>query len=92
LGHDAILLFRTFIAQIRDPSEREEARKLLTKEEAEKNIETYEKQTLKILDFSKIQIVYNADWLSKLNFADVLGWPENYCPTDVGAGDVSKKD
>jgi len=72
LGHEVFLLIGNFTAQIGDPSGREEARRPLTKEEVKKNMETYKKQASKILDFSKVKIVYNADWLSGLKFGDVL--------------------
>lgn len=33
---------------------------------------TYQKQASKILDFSKVKIKYNADWLAKLTFEEVI--------------------
>ncbi len=72
LGHEVILLFGTFTAQIGDPSEREEERKPLTPEQIKKNMATYKKQAAKILDISKVKIKYNADWLAKLKFKDLI--------------------
>lgn len=72
LGHEVILLFGTFTAQIGDPSERDEKRKPLTLAQIKKNMRTYKKQASKILDFSKVKIKYNADWLAKLNFKDLV--------------------
>ena len=71
LGHEAILLFGTFTAQIGDPSGRDERRKPLTPEEVEKNMADYKKQASKVLDFSKVKVKRNGDWLSKFNFSDV---------------------
>ena len=71
LGHNVIFLIGTFTAQIGDPSERDEKRKPLSLGQIEKNMATYKKQASKILDFSKIKIKYNADWLSKLSFQDL---------------------
>jgi len=71
LGHEVILLFGTFTAQIGDPSERDEKRKPLTPAQIKKNMATYKKQASKILDFSKVKIKYNADWLAELTFKDL---------------------
>jgi tyrosyl-tRNA synthetase len=72
LGHEVILLFGAFTAQIGDPSGRDEKRKPLTPAQIKKNMSTYQKQASKILDFSKVKIRYNTDWLSKLNFGDLI--------------------
>ena len=72
LGHEAILLFGTFTAQIGDPSERDSKRKSLTPAQIKKNIKTYKKQVSKIIDLSKTKILKNADWLSSLKFDDLI--------------------
>ncbi len=72
LGHEVILLIGTFTARIGDPSERDKKRKPLTPKQIEKNMATYKKQASKILDFSKVKIKYNGDWLEKLTFADLI--------------------
>lgn len=72
LGHEVILVFGTFTAQIGDPSGREETRKSLSLKQVKSNMATYRKQVAKFLDLSKIQIRYNGDWLSKLNFSDLI--------------------
>jgi len=71
LGHEVILLFGTFTAQIGDPSGRDEKRKPLSPEQIKNNMATYKKQASKILDFSKVKIKRNADWLAKLTFKDL---------------------
>ncbi len=72
LGHEIILLFGTFTAQIGDPSERDKKRKPLTPVQIKKNMATYREQASKIIDFSKVKIKYNADWLAKLTFGDLV--------------------
>jgi tyrosyl-tRNA synthetase len=72
LGHEVIFLAGSFTAQIGDPSDRESLRKPLTPAQIEKNMATYQKQASKILDFSKGKFLYNADWLSKLTFEEVI--------------------
>lgn len=72
LGHETILLFGTFTAQIGDPSGRDEQRKPLSPAEVSQNTERYQEQTAKILDFSKTKIRRNNEWLSKLTLTEVL--------------------
>jgi len=72
LGHEVILLFGTFTARIGDPSGRDKKRKPLTPAQIEKNMKTYKDQSSKILDFSRVKIKGNADWLEKLNFNDLV--------------------
>ncbi len=72
LGHEAILLFGTFTAQIGDPSGRDEKRKPLSLAQIKKNLTYYQKQATKIIDFSKVKVKYNSDWLTKFNFADLI--------------------
>ncbi len=72
LGHQIILLFGNFTGQIGDPSGKLETRPLRTQEELEKNAEHYLKQVSKLLDVKKLEIRWNAEWLSKLSFADVV--------------------
>lgn len=57
---------------IGDPSGRDALREPLTKEQVIKNFETYKEQAGKVLDFSKVTIRYNHEWLEKLNGADIL--------------------
>ncbi len=72
LGHKVILLIGDFTAQIGDPSGRDVVRKPLTKEQVKENLKGYKRQISKILDISKLEIVFNSKWLSKLKFEDIL--------------------
>lgn len=72
LGHEVIFLIGDFTAQIGDPTGKSKTRPPLTKEEIKENTKTYIEQVSRILDASKIKIVYNADWLSKLNAEDLV--------------------
>ena len=72
LGHNILLLFGNFTGQIGDPTGKTETRKTLTQAELETNAKHYLDQVKTILDISKIKVVWNADWLRKLNFADVV--------------------
>lgn len=72
LGHEIVFVIGDFTAMIGDPSGRSKTRPALTFEETRKSGETYFKQVTKILDPEKTKIVYNSEWLFKMNFNDVL--------------------
>jgi len=72
MGHEVVLLIGDFTARIGDPSGKDAIRKPLTEKEVKANMKDYKKQASKILDFSKVKIKYNSQWLSKLDFQDVL--------------------
>lgn len=91
LGHEAILLFGTFTAQIGDPSDRDEARKPLNPNQVRENMATYKSQASKILDFSKIKIKFNDDWLTKLNFKDVIKLASNFTVSRLLERDMFQK-
>lgn len=72
LGHEVILLFGTGTVLVGDPSQRDSARKLINQAEIDKNIKTWKKQVESILDFKKIKIKQNGDWLLKLTLKDII--------------------
>lgn len=71
-GHHIMLLFGNFTGQIGDPTDKLSARQPKTQKELEDNASKYLKQVSKILDVNKVEIMWNADWLSKLSFGDVV--------------------
>lgn len=72
LGHRAVIIIGDFTGKIGDPSGKSKTRKQLTNEQVIKNAKSYEQQIFKILDRNKTDIKFNSEWLSKLNFEDVL--------------------
>ncbi len=72
LGHEAILLFGTGTVLVGDPSQRASGRKLITQAEIDKNVATWKDQVKPIIDFNKVKIRYNAEWLLKLNLRDII--------------------
>lgn len=72
LGHKVTLIIGDFTARIGDPSGRKATRPQLKAEEIKKNAKTYTDQAFKILNRAKTEVVFNSNWLEKLNFADVL--------------------
>lgn len=78
LGHQAILIVGDFTGMIGDPSGRNTTRPALSLEETRINGQSYFEQASKILDKNKTKIVYNSEWLSKLNFEDVIKLSSKY--------------
>lgn len=70
-------LIGSFTATIGDPTGKNVTRKVLSKEDIIKNIESYTSQAFKILDTSKTDIVYNDDWLGKMSAADMISLASN---------------
>ncbi len=66
LGHGVIFLIGDFTGLIGDPSGRSKIRKPLTREEINKNAETYKQQFSKILDPGKTIVDFNSRWLGEL--------------------------
>ncbi|MDN4072134.1 tyrosine--tRNA ligase [Fictibacillus terranigra] len=71
-GHIVQLIIGDFTGRIGDPTGKSTVRKQLTDEEVRHNAQTYFEQFGKVLDMDKVELHYNADWLSKLNFEDVI--------------------
>lgn len=78
--HGAIIMFLIgdFTAQIGDPSGKSETRKKLSKDVVLENAKTYEKQVFKVLDKNKTKIMFNSDWLNKMNAADMIELASTY--------------
>jgi tyrosyl-tRNA synthetase len=78
LGHEIYFLIGDFTGMIGDPTGKSETRKPLTREDVLKNAETYKEQVFKILDPEKTKVVFNSDWLEKLNASDMIGLASKY--------------
>lgn len=78
LGHEVTFVVGNYTSLIGDPSDKDKLRPQLTPEQVEHNARTYAQQAFKILDPGKTKIVYNADWLSKLSFAEVIKLASNF--------------
>ena len=78
MGHEIIFVIGDFTAMIGDPSGKSKTRPALSFEETRLNGKTYFEQVSKILDVSKIRVAYNSEWLSKMNFKDVLDLTSKY--------------
>ena len=83
LGHEIVFVIGDFTGMIGDPSGRSKTRVPLTFEQSRINGETYFNQVTKILDRDKTKIVYNSEWLLKMNFADVLNLAGKYTVAQI---------
>lgn len=72
LGHKALIVIGDFTGMIGDPTGKSKTRKPLTREQVMDNAKTYEQQIFKILDKNKTEVRFNSEWLSKLNFEQVI--------------------
>ena len=72
LGHTVIFLIGDFTSLIGDPTGRSVTRKALTREDIDKNSQTYTNQVFKILDREKTEVRYNSEWLGKLGFEGII--------------------
>ena len=91
LGHKVIFLVGNFTALIGDTSDKESMRQMMTQEEVEENFKTYQEQASKLIDFSKVDIRYNADWLSKLSFTDVVQLAQQFTVQQMIERDMYQK-
>ena len=78
MGHEVVFVVGDFTAMIGDPSGKSKTRPSLTFEQTRKSAETYLEQATRILDKSKTKIAYNSEWLSKMNFEDVIKLASKY--------------
>lgn len=71
-GHTVQLVVGDFTGRIGDPSGRSSTRRQLSDEEVMANAQTYVEQFGKVMDMEKAELHFNAAWLARLNFADVV--------------------
>ena len=78
LGHEITFLIGDYTALIGDPSDKDVTRPVIKLEEARENGRTYAQQAFRILDPEKTIVRYNSEWLSKLNFAEIIRLAQNF--------------
>lgn len=72
LGHEVIFLFGTGTVLVGDPSQRAFSRKQITEAEIEKNISGWKNQVTPFVDFKKVKVKKNGDWLNKMTLRDII--------------------
>ena len=78
LGHIAHLIIGDFTARIGDPTGKSKTRRQLPREEVQHYVERLKPQLFRILDPNRTEVHYNADWLGKMTFADVIQLTSRY--------------
>jgi tyrosyl-tRNA synthetase len=78
LGHEVTFLIGTYTSLIGDPSDQDVLRPQLSAQEVDENARTYAMQAFRILDPQQTVVRYNAEWLSKLTFADLIHLASNF--------------
>lgn len=95
LGHHVIFLVGDFTARIGDPSDKTATRQMLTKEEVEINMKGYVEQASKIIDINNkenpVEVLYNSEWLEKLNFGNIIKLASNFTVQQMLKRDMFQK-
>jgi tyrosyl-tRNA synthetase len=78
LGHEVTFLIGNYTSLIGDPSDKDKLRPILSPDEVARNSLTYADQVFHVLDRKKTIVRYNAEWLSKLTFEDLIKLCSNF--------------
>lgn len=91
MGHNVTFLIGDFTALIGDTSDKDKERPVLTYEQIKQNFKTYKKQAEKILDFSKVKVRHNSEWLKELNFTEVVKLCQHFSVGDFVSREMIRK-
>lgn len=72
LGHRALFLIGDFTGMIGDPSGKNTTRPVLSREQVAENAKSYQNQVFRILRPEQTEVVFNSNWMDKLNAADLI--------------------
>src|SRR5947209_1708518 len=71
-GHVGVLIVGDYTTRIGDPSGRSATRPMLDPEEIDRNAQRYFEHASTIVDPEKTELRFNSEWLSKVDFAELL--------------------
>lgn len=91
MGHHVTFLIGDFTALIGDTSDKDAERPVLTSDQIEQNFKTYKEQASKVLDFSKIEVKHNSEWLSNLTFTEIIKLAQNFSFGEFASRELIKK-
>lgn len=91
MEHNVTFLIGDFTALVGDTSDKDSERPILTPEEIEQNFQTYKEQAGKVVDFSKVKVVHNSDWLKKLTYGEILKLKKHFSLNDFISRELIKK-
>lgn len=72
LGHEVLFLIGDFTGMIGDPTGKNMTRQPLSREDVARNAETYREQVFKILDPERTQVMFNSEWMGKMDAGDLI--------------------
>jgi len=72
LGHEVILLIGNGTVKIGDPTGKDATRPELSDQAIEENFKNWQTQASRVLDFDKITIKRNGDWLDQLKLPELI--------------------
>lgn len=78
LGHSVVFLIGDFTGLIGDPTGRSKTRPPLTRDEIERNADTYRAQVFKLLDPARTVVEFNSRWLGALRSEDWIRLAARY--------------
>ncbi len=81
MGHEVIFLIGDFTGMIGDPTGKSATRPPLTREDVERNAQTYKQQVFKILDSELTTVAFNSSWINALTPADFIKLASQYTVT-----------
>lgn len=91
LGHHVTFLIGDGTALVGDTSDKDSERPMLSREQIEENFRNYKRQAKIFLDFSKVEIHYNSEWLHKLDFVGILKLARHFSLNDFISRELIKK-
>jgi tyrosyl-tRNA synthetase len=71
-GHIGVLIVGDYTSRIGDPSGRSRERPMIDPEEIDRNAQRYFDHACTIIDRERTELRFNSEWLSKLDFAEIL--------------------
>lgn len=71
-GHEVLFLVGDFTAMIGDPTGKNVTRMPLSREDVLNNAKTYQHQVFKILDAERTTVVFNSQWLGRMDATDMI--------------------
>ena len=71
-GHVGVFIVGDYTTRIGDPSGRSAERPILSPEEIDRNAKSYMEQAFQIIDPDRTEVRFNSEWLSGLDFAEII--------------------
>jgi tyrosyl-tRNA synthetase len=83
LGHEIIIIIGDATGMVGDASDKDSERPMLLREQTRANGKVFIEKFARVLDLEKTKIVYNSDWLDKVNFAWVGELAKNFSVAEM---------